>query len=228
MTINSLVSDYAVTLIGIPYLYGGYKESTGWDCSGCVNNILGIRFGLLLPEMGATHYTGTDHGPSSGQYRYWRLAETVERSAVTAGDLLVWKTHVGVALDTLYMLSAVDPHYGTTVTPIDGFGPQGEALICRHVTVAVLCRRITMTAAARRRRPAFRLVSQRAPSGRSLTCRDSPEQLPEEPDVQVVERGARAVVQLTGGQRVQVARLRHATNLTSAAGGAAPPRCRSW
>jgi cell wall-associated NlpC family hydrolase len=137
MTVNNVVSDYAVTLIGTPYLYGGYSQSTGWDCSGCVNNILGIRFMLLLPEMGDNPYRGTEHGPSSGQYRYWRSAETIERSAVTAGDLLVWKTHIGVALDTLYMLSALDPHYGTTVTPIDGFGPAGERLICRHVTAPV-------------------------------------------------------------------------------------------
>ena len=137
MTVNSFVSDYALTLIGTPYRYGGYRQSTGWDCSWCVNNILGLRFGLLLPEMGETPYTGKDHGPSAGQYRYWRFAETVELSAVTAGDLLVWKSHVGVALDSMYMLSALDVQYGTTVTPIDGFGPPGETLTCRHIIASV-------------------------------------------------------------------------------------------
>jgi cell wall-associated NlpC family hydrolase len=137
VTINSAVSSYALTVIGAPYLFGGFSKSTGWDCSGCVNNILGIGFGLLLPEMGTTRYTGTDHGPSAKQYRYWRFAETIERSAMTAGDLVVWKTHIGIALDTNYMLSALDKHLGTTVTPIDGFGPSGETLTCRHITAPV-------------------------------------------------------------------------------------------
>ena len=54
MTVNNVVSDYALTLIGTKYLFDGYSKTTGWDCSGCVNNILGVYFGLLLPEMGAT------------------------------------------------------------------------------------------------------------------------------------------------------------------------------
>jgi cell wall-associated NlpC family hydrolase len=137
VTINSAVSSYALTVIGAPYLFGGFSKSTGWDCSGCVNNILGIEFGLLLPEMGTTRYTGTSHGPSAKQYRQWRFAETIERSAMTAGDLVIWKTHIGIALDPTYMLSALDKHYGTTVTPIDGFGPAGETMTCRHIIAPV-------------------------------------------------------------------------------------------
>jgi cell wall-associated NlpC family hydrolase len=136
-TTNSAVSSYALTVIGAPYLFGGFSKSTGWDCSGCVNNILGIEFGLLLPEMGTTRYTGTSHGPSAKQYRQWRFAETIERSAMTAGDLVIWKTHIGIALDPTYMLSALDKHYGTTVTPIDGFGPAGETMTCRHIIAPV-------------------------------------------------------------------------------------------
>jgi hypothetical protein len=83
VTINSAVSSYALTVIGAPYLFGGFSKSNGWDCSGCVNNILGI------------------------------------------------------GLDPTYLLSALDKHYGTTVTPIDGFGPAGERLTCRHIIAAV-------------------------------------------------------------------------------------------
>ncbi len=44
---------------------------------------------------------------------------------------------LGIALDPTYLLSALDKHYGTTVTPIDGFGPAGERLTCRRIIAAV-------------------------------------------------------------------------------------------
>jgi cell wall-associated NlpC family hydrolase len=124
---NNVVTDEALTFAGkVPYVFGGWSPVTGWDCSGFAANILGIHFGLILPEM-KVPYTGQEHGPDAASYRHWDQAVKIDgdKNAI-AGDLLIWDTHIGFALDNYYMLSALNETYGTAVTPIAGFGPAGE------------------------------------------------------------------------------------------------------
>ncbi len=69
MTINSAVSSYALTVIGAPYLFGGFSKSTGWDCSGCVNNILGIALDPTYMLSAWTSITGPRSRPSTASVR---------------------------------------------------------------------------------------------------------------------------------------------------------------
>lgn len=118
---------------GTPYKWGGYLPSTGWDCSGCVNYVLGNALGMTLP--GGYKYTGKAHGPVAAQYLTWGGAHTVGAGSAQAGDLCVWETHIGVYVGNGKMCSALDPQYGTAVTPTS-YGPPGEVMVYRRVTAA--------------------------------------------------------------------------------------------
>lgn len=126
------IASAAEAFQGIPYKWGGYLPSTGWDCSGFVNYVLGSALSMTLP--GGYHYTGKAHGPVAAQYLTWSGAYTV--GSPLAGDLCVWETHIGIALSGTSMISALDPSYGTAITPIKGFGPAGELLVYRRVTAS--------------------------------------------------------------------------------------------
>jgi cell wall-associated NlpC family hydrolase len=126
------IASAAEAFEGIPYKWGGYLPSTGWDCSGAVNYWLGNALGMTLPA--GFKWTGNGHGPVAAQYLTWGGAYNV--SSPQAGDLCCWETHIGVAVGSGKMISALDPAYGTAVTPIQGYGPAGEALVYRRVTAA--------------------------------------------------------------------------------------------
>ena len=64
----------------------------------------------------------------------WTGATTV--TTPVAGDLCCWLTHVGVYIGSGKMISALDPQYGTAVTPVAGNGPPGEPLSYRRVSGA--------------------------------------------------------------------------------------------
>jgi cell wall-associated NlpC family hydrolase len=124
------IASAAEAFQGIPYKWGGYLPSTGWDCSGCVNYVLGNALGMTLP--GGFTWSGSGHGPVAAQYLTWSGAYMVSKPQ--AGDLCCWETHIGIAVSGSKMLSALDPQYGTAITPIQGFGPAGEVLAYRRVT----------------------------------------------------------------------------------------------
>jgi cell wall-associated NlpC family hydrolase len=121
------IAGYAKQWVGTPYVWGGYKPKPGWDCSGFVNYVLGHHFGMSLP-MGMK-YTGRGHGPTAVMYKTWGKAKTV--SSAEAGDLCVWATHIGIALGSKTMVSALDQQLGTRVSGIAG--PGGEPLSIRRI-----------------------------------------------------------------------------------------------
>jgi cell wall-associated NlpC family hydrolase len=126
----SAIASMFLRYQGTPYLWGGYLPSTGWDCSGAVNYVLGNLLKMKLP--GNVSYTGRSHGPIAAQYKAWTGATTVTSPA--AGDLCCWVTHVGVYIGSGQMISALDPQYGTKVTPVAGNGPPGEPLSYRRIS----------------------------------------------------------------------------------------------
>jgi hypothetical protein len=119
----------------VPYVWGGANPG-GWDCSGMVNWDLGKRLGLTLPGD-LRGFDGSTHGPVVLDYVTWGGARTVP-GPPSPGDLCIWTGggfggHIGFALNGTHMISALDPQFGTVITPIAGNGPPGP-LMFRRVT----------------------------------------------------------------------------------------------
>jgi len=125
------IAATALRYKGHPYVYGV------WDCSGFVNHVLGQDLRMVLPG-GVRGYRGPPpHGPVVLDYAGWGAAVTVQ--AGQRGDLAVWpgegpNGHIGIVLGPNQMVSALDPQYGTAVTPIAGFGPTGVQVVYRRIT----------------------------------------------------------------------------------------------
>lgn len=137
---DSEIANDAQRYAGHPYLYGGAPGPNGtnpWDCSSFCNWVLGHDLGMTLPGASSPGYSGTSHGPNTTLYLAWGRAKTVGHSAAAAmaGDLLVWQTHMGIALGGGRMISALNPSLGTRATSIIGGAPPGEVLFVRRVIV---------------------------------------------------------------------------------------------
>ena len=134
--VGATIANTALQYKGRPYRWAGARPS-GWDCSGFVNYVLGNRLGMTLPG-GITGFTGATHGPVAASYVRWKYDYAV--SSPMAGDLCIWVGvgplgHIGIAVSTNEMISALDPAKGTAVTPIKGTGPRGAPLVYRRVTL---------------------------------------------------------------------------------------------
>jgi hypothetical protein len=133
---SASIASTALRYQGVPYRFGGGNPG-GWDCSGMIKWVLQHDLGLALP--GGT-YADTAHGPVVIQYVRWRGAVTVKAPGA-AGDLAIWPGigalgHIGIVLGPNKMISALNPKYGTAVTPIHGYGPPGVPVMYRRVTAA--------------------------------------------------------------------------------------------
>lgn len=130
---GTAIANDALKYSGHSYVYGGAPGNggqNGWDCSSFVNWVLGHDLGMTLPG-GVSKYDGSSHGPVASSYQSFGTG--IPRSAVAAGDLCVWSTHIGIAISNTQMISALNPSLGTAVTGIENGGPQGESLICRRI-----------------------------------------------------------------------------------------------
>ena len=136
---SSTIANDAQKYEGHAYRYGGAPGPDGknpWDCSSCVNWVLGHDFGMVLPGASKPGYDGSSHGPNTVMYLAWGRARTVSHKAADAqaGDLCVWQTHMGIALGGGQMISALNERLGTRVTTIAGGAPGGEVLFVRRIT----------------------------------------------------------------------------------------------
>lgn len=130
---DSAIASDALRYKGHPYLYGGAPGPGGtrpWDCSSFCNWVLGHDMGLTLPGSSSPGYNGQSHGPATTTYLLAWSKYRVKggASVAVAGNLLVWQTHMGIALGGGQMISALDPALGTRVTTISGGSPTGEVL----------------------------------------------------------------------------------------------------
>lgn len=136
---NSAIANAAQRYIGQDYKYGGKADRPGnWDCSSFVSYVLSHDLGLPLPHgghYGDPGYPPHTHGPATREYLFY--GSPITRSQVRAGDLVVWQTHMGIAISNSEMVSArsassVPP---TGIDRIDGDIP-GEKPFYRRVRVS--------------------------------------------------------------------------------------------
>jgi cell wall-associated NlpC family hydrolase len=132
----SSISADALKYQGAGYVWGGApaKGIGNWDCSSFANWVCGHDVGLPIPGYAAGSYTGSSHGPVTGEWMVWSGLTTVGNngSVAQAGDLAVWQTHMGICLGPNSMISAQNPSSGTQVSAINGFIP--ELLFIRRYT----------------------------------------------------------------------------------------------
>jgi CHAP domain len=133
---------------GQGYVYGApspqFPAAPGnWDCSSFVSWVLGHDLRLGTPGGRWGSWPATEHGPVVTDYAGWDGATDV--GTPQAGDLCCWvgggpNGHIGIAVSSTEMVSALNPTDGTIKTAIDpGIGPAGAPLIFRRVNaIAVL------------------------------------------------------------------------------------------
>lgn len=83
------LTDYALSLLGTPYKYGGNSPDSGFDCSGFVGHVFKYKMGKSLPR-------------SSSEISH--MGTPLKPNALRPGDLVFYNTlnksysHVGIYL----------------------------------------------------------------------------------------------------------------------------------
>jgi len=109
---NAGIAQYALQFNGrVPYRWGG-ADPSGWDCSGFAT--------YVLVHTGHTNLPSNYHTVCM-QFYTWSGA--VKVATPEAGDLVVWPTHMGIAISSTEMISALNPSRGTTVTTFSDGAP---------------------------------------------------------------------------------------------------------
>jgi hypothetical protein len=137
---GSAIVAAAQTFIGHKYVYGGPSNPTnGWDCSSFVSYILGSVIDTPIPggSWASVTNSGASHGPTADEYKTWSGATSVAANSSQPGDLLCWTTHVGFAVDSTHMISALDTADGTIVSAWDGPTGEGSPTVRRVNATAV-------------------------------------------------------------------------------------------
>ena len=134
---GTAIANDALKYQGHPYLYGGAPGAGGtqpWDCSSFVNWVLNHDMISPIPGFSGRQWNPATHGPATGSYLVWTGGHTISRANVEAGDLLVWSSHMGIAINNSQMISALNPSITTEVTGIENGGPGGPPI--RNIRVA--------------------------------------------------------------------------------------------
>ncbi len=99
------VVETALKYLGIPYLWGGEKPETGFDCSGLVRYVF-LQHGIDLP-----HYSG---------YQF-KMGKPVETDELQPGDLVFFGNpvhHVGIYVGNGYFIHAPKTGDFVKITPL--------------------------------------------------------------------------------------------------------------
>ena len=121
--LDSLTPDWAATalrLLGTPYLWGG-RSSLGLDCSGLVQ--------IALAEAGIAWPRDTDMQAACGTAVPFAGDETTLRR----GDLVFWKGHVGIWVDTGRFVHANATHMAVAVEPLAETAARIERLLGQRI-----------------------------------------------------------------------------------------------
>lgn len=125
---SAAAADFLSYAGRVPYVWGKASPA-GWDCSGSCNYVLCHDEGLPIPGYAGGSFDGSQHGPATFTWLSWALAghlTRISRAQVQSGDIVLWWTHMGVAIDNQTYISAQDPQAGTAQASIDAGGPAGE------------------------------------------------------------------------------------------------------
>jgi cell wall-associated NlpC family hydrolase len=126
---GTAIANAALRYQGHPYLFGGAPGPSGqnpWDCSSFVNWILNHDLISPIPGFSGREWNPSTHGPTTLSYLAWFHGVPVTRAGVQAGDIVVWTSHMGVAINNSQMISALNERLGTEVTGIENGGPGGS------------------------------------------------------------------------------------------------------
>jgi cell wall-associated NlpC family hydrolase len=130
------VVSIALASQGHAYAFGGAPGTSfenPWDCSSAFNSWY-YQAGLAIPPEPPFN-AGASHGPSTLTWLAWSGAATVGNrgTLAQAGDILVWQTHMGLALGDGQMISALNPSDGTKQTSITEAAPPLEVLFVKRL-----------------------------------------------------------------------------------------------
>lgn len=118
------VMKRALALLGTPYRWGGNSPDGGFDCSGLVGYVFRTALGIELPRV-------------SGDMAH--NGEQVERSAMTAGDLVFFSRrgsrvdHVGIYVGNGQFVHAPRTGKDVMVSELDSGYWSGKFLQARRV-----------------------------------------------------------------------------------------------
>jgi cell wall-associated NlpC family hydrolase len=134
------IAEDALLYKGAGYVWagapgGGHSEGH-WDCSSFANAVIGRDLGMAIPMYKAGSYHGQAHGPNTLIWLAWPGAKRVPLAQASAGDLAIWQTHMGIVIDQLHMISALNSQLGTQVTTIHGGAPPGEIVTIKQLVAA--------------------------------------------------------------------------------------------
>lgn len=116
---NAAIAADALKYQGAGYQFGGRADEVGhWDCSSFVFYVLAHDMGLsvLGGAWGAPGYPPNAHGPTAVQFKLYGTAVATP----SAGDIVAWNTHCGIALDANRIIAARTPAEGTGISTISG------------------------------------------------------------------------------------------------------------
>lgn len=136
---SNAIADAAQKYVGQGYVWGGPADHPGnWDCSSFVSYVLGHDLGLPLPggHYGDPGFPPHSHGPTTGSYLLY--GGLIDQTAVAAGDLVVWSSHMGIATSNSQIVSARDPQEGVGISGIAGTTAElGETPQFRRVSTVL-------------------------------------------------------------------------------------------
>jgi len=113
------IANASLKYKGTRYTWGGRADKPGnWDCSSFVFYVLAHDMGMTVlgKKWGDPGAPPNAHGPTAVQYR--AMGRQVPYSQIQAGDLLVWSSHIGIAISSTQMMAARSTATGTGVSTI--------------------------------------------------------------------------------------------------------------